>query len=294
MLFDIRNIISDALESEWLQQKEVSITVARLDNIHPVVSGNKLFKLHYFLEAFKTGNYKWLQTFGGAYSNHLVATAFACRESGIPCEGIVRGEEPPVLSPTLMQCKDYGMELTFVSREDYAAMAGTQESAAYKLVVPEGGYHPLGAKGASLIMDIIPGNFSHTCLPAGTATTLAGILQQAGKEQAVIAIPVLKGLNDLEERLTILNGKRKYDNLTVWNDFHFGGYAKKTPALLEFMNDLFRKYGLPTDFVYTGKMMYAVFDAISTGRIPAGSKVLCLHTGGLQGNDSLPAGTLVF
>ncbi|RYY44524.1 MAG: 1-aminocyclopropane-1-carboxylate deaminase/D-cysteine desulfhydrase, partial [Chitinophagaceae bacterium] len=156
MLLDIPYIIFDQLRSELLTRKNISLAVARFDKIHPVVSGNKLFKLHYFLESFYSGKFRSIKTFGGAYSNHLVATAFACHSLQIPCQGIVRGERPALLSPTLEQCLEYGMELSFVSRETYAALSGDCANEAEVLVIPEGGYHPLGAAGASLIMDAIP------------------------------------------------------------------------------------------------------------------------------------------
>lgn len=295
MLFDIHNITFDELNGPLLQQKNIQLTVARLDKIHPVVSGNKLFKLHYFLEEYAAGNYTMIRTFGGAYSNHLVATAFACKKLQIPCTGIVRGEKPATLSPTLLQCLEYDMKLEFVSREEYAGMTNQRAHDKNMLQIPEGGFHPLGAKGASLIMDGIQGkNPTHICMAVGTATTLAGILQKAGNAQEIIAVPVLKGMEDIKERLGILNGKSTYDQLKIWNDYHFGGYAKKTNGLLDFMNELYAAYYLPTDFVYTAKMMYAVWDVINKNYFPPGSRIVCLHTGGLQGNRSLPAGSIIF
>ncbi len=294
MLFDIRNIIFQELSSAMLDEKGIRLTVARLDKIHPVVSGNKLFKLHYFLEAFAAGSYSGIQTFGGAFSNHLVATAYACQQLKIPCKGIVRGERPARLSHTLQQCSAYGMQLEFVSREQYKALADQQERTDNILTIPEGGYHPLGAKGASLIMDSIEEKNCPIFLPVGTATTLAGILQKAAASRQVTAIPVLKGFTDTGERLHLLNGQSSYNNLHVWDQYHFGGYAKSSPELIAFMNELYRNYQLPTDFVYTAKMMFAVFDAIRNNVFAPQTKLLCLHTGGLQGNDSLPQGSLIF
>lgn len=295
MLFDIHNITFDELNSPLLQQKNIQLTVARLDKIHPIVSGNKLFKLHYFLEEYAAGGYTMIRTFGGAYSNHLVATAFACKKLQIPCSGIVRGEKPAVLSPTLLQCLEYDMKLEFVSREEYSGMANQQVHDKNMLHIPEGGFHPFGAKGASLIMDgIQEKDPTHICMAVGTATTLAGILQKAGNSQEIIAVPVLKGMEDIKERLDILNGKSTYEQLKIWSDYHFGGYAKKTSGLLDFMNELYAEYHLPTDFVYTAKMMYAVWDAISKNYFPPGSHIVCLHTGGLQGNRSLANGSIIF
>ncbi len=294
MLFDIRNIIFQELNSDWLAEKAIRITVARLDRIHPVVSGNKLFKLHYFLEAYSNGRYTGIQTFGGAYSNHLVATAYACRQLNIPCKGIVRGERPALLSHTLQQCIVYGMQLEFVSRDQYKILADQQESTGAILTIPEGGYHPLGAKGASLIMDVIEEKNCHIFLPVGTATTLAGLLQKTVASQQVTAIPVLKGFTDIHERLQLLNGQSNYNNLQVWDQYHFGGYAKSSPELIQFMNELYSNYQLPTDFIYTAKMMFAVFDAIRNNVFAPQAQLICLHTGGLQGNESLPGGSLIF
>jgi 1-aminocyclopropane-1-carboxylate deaminase/D-cysteine desulfhydrase-like pyridoxal-dependent ACC family enzyme len=295
MLFDINNIIFQELESTGLHQKGISLTVARLDKIHPIVSGNKLFKLHYFLEAFATGAYKTIQTFGGAYSNHLVATAFACKKLQIPCKGIIRGEKPATLSSTLQQCSDLDMQLEFLSRRDYAAVAAEQYSTAGTLIIPEGGYHPSGAKGAALIMEAIRHlNATHICLAVGTATTLAGILQNAPESQKIIAVPVLKGFSDIDERLNILNGRNHYSNLIMQDSYHFGGYAKKTTGLLHFMNKLYQDHRLPTDFVYTAKLMYAVSDMVNNDHFLPGSRICCLHTGGLQGNNSLPPDSLIF
>ena len=293
MLFNINYIIFDELISELLYKKKITVSIARLDKIHPIVSGNKLYKLYYFLEAFKNGGYDCIQTFGGAYSNHLVATAYACKELNIPCRGIVRGERPAYLSHTLQHCLNYGMQLEFVNRETYAQNSFQQNIDKKILQIPEGGYHPLGAKGASLIMnDSKINEASHVCLAVGTATTLAGILQKSTAQ--VIAVPILKGFTDFNERLQLLNGQSNYSNLEIWNQYHFGGYAKKTPTLLNFMNDIYKAYKLPTDFVYTAKMMYAVFEGIHNNAFPEGSSIVCLHTGGLQGNDSLPEKTLIF
>ncbi|MBC7937343.1 MAG: pyridoxal-phosphate dependent enzyme [Rhizobacter sp.] len=295
MLFDIHNIILDELHSDMLEQKKIKLCVARLDKIHPVISGNKLFKLYYFLEEYKTGLYESIQTFGGAHSNHLVATAYSCSQLLIPCKGFIRGEKPAIFSHTLQQCAAYGMQLEFLSRSEYAAIANRQITSKKILIIPEGGYHPLGARGASLILDNIKEKqATHVCLAAGTATTLAGILQKADHRQTVIAVPILKGLTDIKERLDLLNGESNYGNLKIWDHYHFGGYAKKTMELIAFMNEIYLKHAIPTDVVYTAKMMYGVFDSIHKDEFLPGSRIICLHTGGLQGNNSLPPGSLIF
>jgi 1-aminocyclopropane-1-carboxylate deaminase/D-cysteine desulfhydrase-like pyridoxal-dependent ACC family enzyme len=296
--YSLKNVVVNKL----FTQNDITLSALRLDAIHPVVSGNKLFKLQYFLEDALQSPHKTILTFGGAYSNHLLATAFACRQAGLKSIGIVRGEESKELSHTLQNCIEFGMQLKFISREKYSIKDDDNFIAALKndlgecIVIPEGGYHPSGAKGAGLIMDLIKQeNYSHICTASGTATTLAGLLQNANKNQQIISVPVLKGMDDTIERLKFLTQNNFEQNqLTLFTEYHFGGYAKKTAALISFMNDLWQQYSLPTDFVYTAKLFYAVLDKIKLGYFKAGSNILCLHTGGLQGNLSLPAGTLNF
>ena len=301
MPFNIFNAPIEVLNDEIFLQKKVMVTVLRLDKIHPVVSGNKLFKLYYFLEAAQRSNHKTILSFGGAYSNHLVATAFACQQYGLKSIGIVRGERPASLSPTLQHCENYGMHLKFISRNDYAKKEEASFQEALKtefgdaIIIPEGGYHPLGAKGAALIGELLKQNkYTHICTATGTATTTAGLLLIPGNS-TIISIPVLKGMNDIDERINFLCGNNfEKQQLTIFDNYHFGGYAKKTPELILFMNYLWRQHQLPTDFVYTAKLFYAVYDKIKTGAFAEGSTILCLHTGGLQGNYSLPIGTLLF
>ena len=301
ILFGIKNIHFDELENPVLEKKNIKLQLARLDKIHPVVSGNKLFKLHYFLDEAMQSNHKTMVSFGGAYSNHLVAIAFAGKESGLKSIGIVRGEEPKNLSHTLQQCLQYGMQLQFITRNEYKNTGQPDFINNLKLkygdftLVPEGGYHPLGAAGASLIIDLLKDkNATHICTATGTATTLAGLILKAQQSQQVITVPVIKNMNDIEERLFYLINKKKHNNLQIFDGYHFGGYAKKTEELINFMNVFYTNYGVPTDFVYTAKMMYAILDKINNNFFPAGSSIVCLHTGGLQGNQSLPPGTLLF
>ena len=301
MLFPGYNSYHQILNDELFVEKQVSLTVLRLDNIHPVISGNKLFKLHYFMEeAVKTSSER-IVTFGGAYSNHLVATAYACQIAGLQCIGIVRGEKPSILSHTLQSCIEYGMHLKFTSREQYAEKEMKyfidELDKEYKknYIIPEGGYHPSGAKGAAHIMKLVEDSATHICCAAGTATTLAGLLMGAGNHQKIIGFPVLKNMHDLHERVSFLtNTNNEYNKLQIIDDYHFGGYAKKTPTLIDFMNNIYKVHLLPTDFVYTGKMMFGVMDSIKKDFFEKGSKICCLHTGGLQGNLSLPDGSLIF
>ena len=302
MLFDILKADIEELPDDLFLQKQVSVSVLRLDKIHPLVSGNKIFKLHYFLQQAITSAHKTVVTFGGAHSNHLAATAFACKALQLKSIGIVRGEKPANPSATLQQCMADGMVLKFISRQTYndtktAAFANQLHAEfGHCIIIPEGGYHPLGAKGASLIVDLIKDkNYTHICTASGTATTLAGILLAADTAQTVISVNVLKGITDTNERIKFLTANmHEFKNLQIFNNYHFGGYAKKSASLIEFMNHCWLKYQLSLDFVYTAKMLYGVIDGIKKDAFTKGSKIICIHTGGLQGNKSLPLSTLLF
>jgi len=297
---DISSVETEELSDEVFTRKEISVSVMRLDKIHPVVSGNKLFKLHYFLEEAERSGKEGLLSFGGAYSNHLLATAFAGCGAGFSTIGVVRGEKAETLSPTLLQCMEYGMQLQFISRSAYqnkeADHFPEELNARFEnhLLIPEGGYHPLGAKGASLIRKWINGRgYTHICLATGTATTIAGLLMEPEACQQIIGIPVLKGMLDWRARMEYLLGSgADLSALDIWDGHHFGGYAKKNAALIGFMNECWQKFRLPLDFVYTAKLMHAVYERAGQDQFPRGSHILCLHTGGLQGNRSLPADTL--
>lgn len=301
MLLNILNTPVEALKSPLFTAAKLQLNVLRLDKIHPVVSGNKLFKLHYFLEEARHSAHKTILTFGGAYSNHLVATAYACNLAGVKSIAVVRGEKPVSLSHTLQHCIEYGMQLKFISREAYtkkeapAFLKILQDEFGDCTLVPEGGFHTRGASGAALIHQLFqPNTFTHICTAAGTATTAAGVLMGAADEK-IICLPVLKGMTDLEERIAFCcGGSYKKEQLQIFDDYHFGGYARKTPELTTFMNQLWQQHRLPTDFVYTAKLFYGITDKIKKGYFPAGSNILCLHTGGLQGNLSLPKGSLLF
>jgi 1-aminocyclopropane-1-carboxylate deaminase len=291
-----------ALTDELLERKNLSVDVLRLDKVHPVVSGNKLYKLYYYLEEAVAGN-KRIITFGGAYSNHLAATAKACNELKIASVGMVRGEEPPTLSHTLQFCKDNNMDLVWLGRTKYTELKNEEVIPEFEkqygphLLIPEGGYAKKGREGASFISSYYNrDDYTHICCAVGTATTMAGLLKTANNKQQTtnfLGFSALKGLNDLPQRMQYLLGKEAIECKLI-NDYHFGGYAKKTAELISFMNIFYLKHHIPTDFVYTGKMFFGVWDMISKEYFSPGSKLLCIHTGGLQGNLSLPQGSLIF
>jgi 1-aminocyclopropane-1-carboxylate deaminase/D-cysteine desulfhydrase-like pyridoxal-dependent ACC family enzyme len=288
------------LKSNLYRDKHIHVSMLRLDEIHPIISGNKLFKLYYFLDEASNSSHKKIITFGGAFSNHLAATAFACKEMNLKSMGIVRGEKPVRLSHTMQFCLDHGMELQFVSREDYKRinekdfLEGLKKQYGECILIPEGGFSIKGKVGASLITETFDNNnYTHVCVAVGTATTFAGIIDGSKTECEVIGFSVLKNMQDIHRRLVTLrvSASEKYSFIT---DYHFGGYAKKTDELISFMNEFYVENNIPLDFVYTAKMMFGINDLAKKNYFLPGSNILCIHTGGLQGNQSLPGGTLVF
>ena len=295
--FNEPNILQ--LKDGLFEKNEIEVCFLRLDEIHPVISGNKLFKLIFFLKEAKKSVHKTIVTFGGAYSNHLAATAFASEQLKLKSVGIVRGEKPKQLSHTLQFCIEHGMQLEFISRSKYKNIDENylneiKNKYCDPILVPEGGFSEIGKNGASLINNYFSdNNFTHIALPVGTATTFAGIVDANENGSKIIGFGVLKNLNDLPKRFNELkvDSSKKY-----WfnNDYHFGGYAKKTPELISFMNQFYEKHSVPLDFVYTAKMMFGIYDLINKKYFERGSRILCIHTGGLQGNESLSEGELNF
>jgi 1-aminocyclopropane-1-carboxylate deaminase len=278
----------------------IEVAVLRLDLVHPVISGNKWFKLKEYLNEAKHNNKNTLLTYGGAFSNHIVATAAAARVNNFKSIGIIRGEKPSVLSPSLQDALHFGMSLFFVSRDDYKqkkipAAVYTQEDEEGIYVIPEGGYGPLGAAGASaILLRNATSSYSHILLAVGTGTTLAGIITGAKDEQKLMGVPVLKSAFSLQQEIEHLLPQEKEQRFTLIHDYHFGGYAKYNNDLLHFMNELYFTTAIPTDFVYTAKAFYAAFDLLNKNYFSPTCKLLIVHTGGLQGNRSLKKGTLIF
>ena len=276
------------LKSEIFEQNGVSAFVKREDQNHPDVSGNKWWKLKYNLaEARKTGT-ETVLTFGGAYSNHIYATAAAAKELGFKSIGIIRGEETLPLNSTLAFAKACGMELHYFSRESYRHksekdfIADLHKTFGNFYLIPEGGTNELAVKGCAefgrMLSDEI--EFDYVCLAVGTGGTMAGLIEGLDESKRVIGFPVLKGATFLEEEI------RRYTSKQHWQlmyDYHFGGYAKTTSALMKFLSDFENEYHIPLDPVYTAKMMFGVFDLVDRKFFPAGSRILIVHTGGLQG-----------
>jgi len=294
--FDAVN--KQSIAANWLTIKGITLDVLRLDKIHTVVSGNKYFKLKYYLEKAASENKKEIATFGGAWSNHIVATAFACKEAGFTSIGFIRGEKPATLSNTLQTALDYGMQLHFVTREEYRSKDNIKIKYNQKDVfwIGEGGYGVTGAKGAAEILKLAePESYTHIIGAVGTGTMLAGFISSAKSHQQVIGISSMKGNVALMEEIKALTAPGESCNsYRLFHDYHFGGYGKHPKELIAYINSVYENYALPLDIVYTGKTFFAIEDLVRKDFFPEGSKLLMIHSGGLQGNKSLAPKVLAF
>ena len=282
----------------------VNLFVLRLDQVHPHISGNKFFKLKYNLEEAKRLGKDALLTFGGAYSNHIAATAAAGREFGFKTVGIIRGEELASPNPskggepssTLKFAKEQGMQLHFVSREEYrnknqSELIHSLTDSLNHYILPEGGTNNLAVKGCTEITSLIDIPFDFVCCPVGTGGTIAGIISSLKGKQKAVGFSVLKGGEFLEDDISkLLNPPSRSETPplkgganSLNHDYHFGGYAKHTPELLKFIDDFEKQNNIPLEQVYTGKMMFGIYDLIRKGHFPKNSTVIAIHTGGLQG-----------
>lgn len=277
-----------------LEKAGVRLLVKREDMNHPFVSGNKWWKLRYNLEEALGSGHKTILTFGGAFSNHIYAAAAAAKAAGLESIGIVRGEETLPLNPTLRAATENGMLIRYVGRADYRLK--TSDVFIDKLrrefgnffLIPEGGSNPLAVKGCAELADGVLSriDFDYLFLPVGTGGTLAGIVCGMKGERKITGVSVLKGEgplgDDIEKMATGFSGK-SYDNWSLLSGYHHGGYAKTTPELLAFIEEMKNVYGIPLDHVYTAKLLWAVIQETEAGSFPRGSTVLGLHTGGLHG-----------
>lgn len=296
MAIDLQEQVQiDYLEDALLQQHRIRMGILRLDLVHPLVSGNKWFKLKENIMAARAAGKDTLLSFGGAYSNHLHAMAAAAQAFQLKSIGIIRGFHGKDLpSETLQQCREMGMELVYVSREEYGRktdplyLSGLQEQYPDAWLIPEGGNNEAGFSGAGTIAAYIPAAATMVALPIGTGTTFCGIRHQLDKDIAMLGFPVMKGGDYLHAELSARIDPGQ-DNWMLETAMHFGGFAKHTPELLHFMNRFYAIHRIPLDFVYTGKMIYGVEQMIRDGRIADGSHIICIHTGGLQGNRSVQA-----
>jgi 1-aminocyclopropane-1-carboxylate deaminase len=290
----------DTIVCELTRQHNVVLKVLRLDLLHPVVSGNKWYKLRLNLAAADAHGYSRLLSFGGAFSNHLLALSAAAKAANMESIGIVRGELPTPLNPILTLAQAQGMQLHAISRSDYrnrrdpGFLSDLQRVHGPSYLIPEGGGNVLGARGCMEIVDSLQWDGAsaadrYLILACGTGTTMAGLLAGiATRSQCldmhVIGVPVLKGGEFLQRdirNLLIEGGWRDPGNWHLETAFHGGGYARQTPALQEFIRDFSQETRLPLEPVYTGKLFLALGSLLRSGVIPPGSEIIAIHTGGL-------------
>lgn len=274
------------IQDTLLTKAGVRLLIKREDLNHPFVSGNKWWKLKYNLaEAIHRGN-KTILTYGGSFSNHIVATAAAAAETGLKSVGIIRGEETLPLNPVLSFASRNGMQLRYISREAYRQKSTASDHLKkfndYYLI-PEGGSNALAVKGVIEFAKKLAVDYNYLCCAVGTGGTLAGLIEGVDVNKNVIGFPVLKDAAYLINEIKTLSEKsRTSSNWKLIHDYHFGGYAKKNPQLLAFIEMFKMNHQIPLEFVYTGKMMAGIFDLVSKGFFRKGSTILSVHSGGLS------------
>ena len=275
----------DKITNELTHNHSVNLFIKRDDLIHPEISGNKWRKLKYNIAQAKQDNKSTILTFGGAFSNHITATAKACEVFGFKSIGIIRGEAYSHLNKSLQFAKDCGMELIYLDREKYRSknisdfrfqILDFDEINTY--ILPEGGANELAVIGCSEIVSEIDIDFDYICCASGTGTTIAGIASNLQPHQQAIGFPVLKGGEFLYDEI------KKLINVEclLMTEYHFGGYAKITPELIKFIKEFHQEHQILLDYVYTGKLLFGIFDLISKNYFPENATIIAVHTGGVM------------
>lgn len=268
--------------------KGITLEIKREDLLHPFVSGNKFRKLKYNILQAKAENQSVLLTFGGAFSNHIAAVAYAGKEQGFETIGVIRGDELRDKisdNPTLSFAQECGMRFEFVTREAYRHKTDATFIEQLKAqfgsfyLVPEGGTNDLAVKGCEEILTELDADFDFVCCAVGTGGTISGLINSALPHQKVLGFPALKG-DFLQDEIRNFVQNKNWELIT---DYHFGGYGKVTTEFIEWMNWFYAQTGIPLDPIYTGKMVFGVMDLIQRNYFPPNSKILMIHTGGLQG-----------
>lgn len=300
----------------------ISLEIKREDLLNPFISGNKFRKLKYNLLQAKAENQETVLTFGGAYSNHIAAVAYAGKEQGFKTIGVIRGDElgdKIAENPTLQFAKECGMQFEFVTREAYRFktepdfIANLQQKFGSFYLVPEGGTNEYAIKGCEEILTEQDAQFDYICCAVGTGGTISGIINSASPHQKVLGFPALKGdflkdetpmnkfssnLNekgvpdDLRQITTFSEEICKFATNKNWElitDYHFGGYGKVNEELIQFINQFYKQTQVPLDPIYTGKMVFGIIDLIQKDYFSHNSKILLIHTGGLQGIQGMNA-----
>ena len=286
MIFQLENSINQRVDVR--NDNDIEVYIKREDAIHEFVSGNKYRKLKYNLIEAESEGFKTLLTFGGAYSNHIAAVASAGEIFGFKTIGVIRGEELVDKiegNATLKYAQQCGMKFKFVSREMYrdktsgAFLNSLKEEFKSFYTIPEGGTNALAVKGCEEILTASDKDFDFVCCAIGTGGTISGLINSSKQNQQILGFPALKG-DFLKQDIS------KFVTKTNWeliNNYNFGGYAKINKELVSFINRFKSENNIALDPVYTGKMMFGIFDLIKKNKFPKGSKILVIHTGGLQG-----------
>ncbi|GAB4254318.1 MAG: pyridoxal-phosphate dependent enzyme [Methylomicrobium sp.] len=281
-----RSILTKVVDPR-LEPYRVEFWVKRDDLIDPVISGNKWRKLKYIIDHFLSVGATKMISMGGPYSNHLHALAYIGHLLGFETEGLIRGESRP--TPTLDDMRRWGMTLTFVSRGEYRALReykqwrslpGLDKNAYW---LPEGGAVETALRGVAELVDAIDVAYDLMCCPCGTGTTLAGIVAALDFDCRAIGFAALPGRDFLERDVRQLV-KQSEVSWQIVDDYHFGGFARTRPELFNFIEQFTQVTSIPLEPVYTGKMMFGIYDLIEKGIIAAGQRIVAVHTGGLQGN----------
>ena len=302
-LISIAKPIIEQINDPQLTARNVSLDMLRLDNIHPLVNGNKWFKLKLNLQAAMSENHGAILSFGGAYSNHIHALAAASSLLNISSIGVIRGELPSPLNPILQFAQDQGMHLHAVSRSDYRLkqtpgfIAQLTDQFGEFYLVPEGGSNELGVTGCEEIVKYLIPPFQadeddmpcYVAVACGTGATLAGLIRGAGQERLAVnllGISVLKGAGFLQQEVeSWLENSQTINPIPNWQlelDYHCGGYARKNAELTNFIKRFKQVNQISIEPVYTGKLLYGIYDLIANGKIPQGSRVIAVHSGGVH------------
>lgn len=279
------------IEDPFILSAGVNLYVKRLDMNHPYISGNKWYKLKYNIPEIEKTAHKTVLTFGGAYSNHIAAVAVAGEEFGFRTIGVIRGEEQRELNGTLSFAIRNGMKLHFVSREDYRKKESKEFISSLSqqfgdfYLLPEGGSNDLAVKGCGEILNDVKIPFNWVCSSCGTGATLAGLILSLKQGQQAIGFSSLKGANYLEEEVEKQLSHFQINSSSNWqinNDYHFGRYAKTPKELLDFIRQFEMENNIPLDNIYTGKMMFGIYDLVKKSFFKRGETIIALHTGGLS------------
>jgi 1-aminocyclopropane-1-carboxylate deaminase/D-cysteine desulfhydrase-like pyridoxal-dependent ACC family enzyme len=275
-----------------LHEKRIEMAVLRLDEMMGEVSGNKFFKLKYNLQEAITQGHAQVLTFGGAYSNHIYATASAAKELGLASIGILRGEQIDPENPSLQHAQAKGMHLHGISREAYrektsaAFITSLEQQFGRFYLIPEGGTNALAIQGTAEILTKSHENYTHICVSVGTGGTFSGLASALKPGQQLLGFSALKGEGIREELEQLLHRQHIFPRGAhrLLTQYHHGGYAKWSSELIDFIHWFWEEFGIPLDPIYTGKMAYGCWDLLKTGQLAPGSRLLMVHTGGLQGN----------